>query len=247
MTKAKLIFIGVTGYVLFSLILMPASWLIKMLPMPAELKLGRVSGTVWQGEVSAVHYDSLAFDRLSWSLNGWALFSGKVQLALQSGSLQNPALPYIKGDVSYGFAGAALSDTMLTLPVSQLLPMLSLPMPVDASGTLVLDVSAYQQGQPRCRALNGSASWQEARLQTPTGNWLDLQNLFGTLSCDNGTAVLSTDGENVLGLEIKAVANAEQLLVNGTLKPSANMPQEVHQAMQFLGKPDAQGRYPIRF
>ena len=67
------------------------------------------------------------------------------------------------------------------------------------------------------------------------------------LSCDSGTVVLTTDGANVLGLDIKAVINAEQLLVNGSLKPDASMPQEVHQAMQFLGKPDAQGRYPISF
>ncbi|HEY9043661.1 MAG TPA: type II secretion system protein N, partial [Rheinheimera sp.] len=94
---------------------------------------------------------------------------------------------------------------------------------------------------------SGNASWQDARLQTPTGTWLELQNLFGELGCDNGTIVLTTDGANLLGLDIKAVLNAEQLLVNGTLKPDASMPKEVHQAMQFLGKPDAQGRFPIRF
>ena len=41
--------------------------------------------------------------------------------------------------------------------------------------------------------------------------------------------------------------NEVQLLVNGTLKPQDSMPREVHQAMQFLGKPDAQGRYRISF
>lgn len=247
MTKPKLIFIGITAYLLFSLLLVPASWLVKLLPIPAELKLGRISGTLWQGEISDGQYDALHFDRPHWNLHGWALFSGKVQLALHSGSLQNPTLPYIKGVVSYGFSGAGLKDAMLTIPVNQLIPMLPLPMPVDGRGALVLDINTYQQGQPRCRTLNGNASWQDARLQTPTGSWLELQSLFGELRCDDGTVVLTTDSNNPLGLDIKAVINAEQLLVNGTLKPDASMPQEVHQAMQFLGKPDAGGRYPIRF
>ncbi|GAB2926973.1 type II secretion system protein N [Rheinheimera gaetbuli] len=246
MTKRKLIFIGIASYLLFSLILMPASWLVKLLPIPAELKLGRVSGTLWQGEVSGGQYDSLRFDRLRWTLSGWALFAGKVQLALHSGSLQNPALPYIKGVVSYGFSGAAVNDTMLAIPVAQLMPLLPLPMPVDGTGALVLDINVYQQGVPLCDTLTGNASWQDARLQTPTGTWLELQSLFGQLSCDKGTLVLTTDSNNLLGLDVKAVINAEQLLVNGTLKPDASMPQEVHQAMQFLGKPDVQGRYPIR-
>jgi len=124
---------------------------------------------------------------------------------------------------------------------------LSLPLPVDASGNLVLDVPSFAQGQPWCKTLTGSASWQDARLQTPNATWLDLQSLFGTLRCDNGTVVLKTDGANLLGLDIQAVINAEQLLVDGTLKPDASMPEEVHQAMQFLGRPDEQGRYRIRF
>lgn len=247
MTKRKLIYFGVASYLLCTLLLSPASWWLKLLPLPAELQLGRVSGTLWQGEVSAVQYDSLRLDRLRWNLHGWALFSGKAQLALHSGSLQNPAMPYINGIVSYGLGGAALKDTMLTVPVNQLIPMLPLPMPVDGTGALVLDISNYQQGQPRCRTLSGSASWQDARLQTPTGNWLDLQSLFGKLHCEDGTVVLTTDNSNLLGLDVKALINAEQLLVNGTLKPDASLPLEVHQAMQFLGKPDAEGRFPIRF
>ncbi|HEX5794130.1 MAG TPA: type II secretion system protein N, partial [Rheinheimera sp.] len=151
------------------------------------------------------------------------------------------------GHASYGFNGAVLSNSLIKLPVAQLIPMLPLPLPVQASGELVLDIPSFKQGQPWCKALSGNASWQDARLQTPTGTWLELQSLFGELSCADGTVVLTTDGANLLGLDIKAVMNAEQLLVNGTLKPDASMPQEVHQAMQFLGKPDAQGRYPIRF
>lgn len=247
MTKAKLIIIGVISYLLFTVLLTPASWWLKLVPLPAQLQFGGVSGTLWHGNIAGVQYQNLQLTDVQWQLNGWQLFTGKLQFALQSGSVKNPQQPYFKGNASYGFNGAALTDGLIKLPVTQLIPMLPLPLPVQASGELVLDIPSFQQGQPRCDVLKGNASWQDARLQTPTGTWLELQNLFGELACDNGTIVLTTDGANLLGLDIKAVLNAEQLLVNGTLKPDASMPKEVHQAMQFLGKPDAQGRFPIRF
>lgn len=246
-TKRNFIVVGVVSYLLFVLLLTPAAVVMNLLPVPVQLKLGKVSGTLWQGEINALQYEGIRVERLRWSLNGWALFGGKLALTLNSGSIQNSAVPYLQSVVSYGFSGLSLHDTMLRMPVKPLLPLLALPMPVDASGTLVLDVPYYRQGQPRCSELQGNVSWQDARLQTPTGNWLALQSLFGQLSCDNGVVALTTDSNNPLGLDVKAVINAEQLRVNGTLKPDASMPQEVHQAMQFLGQADSQGRYPISF
>lgn len=247
MTKAKLSILGVSCYLLFTLLLTPAAWWLKLVKLPPQLQLGAVSGTLWQGQVSQLQYDKLQFGALSWKLNGWALLTGQARFFVQTGSMQQSAQPYIKGNVGYGVTGAAMQQLMLRLPVSQVLPLLPLPFPVDATGNLVLDIASYRQGQPWCSTLAGSASWQDANLKTPAGNWIALQSLFGDLSCASGTAVLTTDGANLLGLDIKAVLNAEQLLVNGTIKPDPSMPQEVHQAMQFVSKPDAQGRYTISF
>lgn len=247
MIKTKLIVIGVLSYVAFLLVLMPLSWWIKLAPLPAQMQLGAVSGTLWQGEVATLRYQQLQLDSLQWKLNGWQLFTGALQFDLRSGSAQHPERPFIKSTARIGVGGSSLHNTLVTVPVSAIVPMLTLPMPIAARGQLVLDIASYHQGKPWCQQLSGNASWQQAQLQTPAANWLDLQSLFAELSCADGTVVLTTDGTNLLGLDITAVINAEQLLVNGTLKPDASMPQEVHQAMQFLGRPDEQGRYRIRF
>ncbi|WP_414707780.1 type II secretion system protein N [Rheinheimera sp.] len=34
--------------------------------------------------------------------------------------------------------------------------------------------------------------------------------------------------------------------LNGTMKPDASLPKEVHQAMQFVGQPDAEGRFTLK-
>ncbi|MDX3772729.1 type II secretion system protein N [Chromatiaceae bacterium AAb-1] len=244
----KLFASGIFSYLIFMLFLTPAAWWLKLVSLPADVRLGQVSGTLWRGEVAVVQYQQLQLQTLRWQLNGWALFSGKLKLALQSGSMQQTQQPYLNAHISYSLNGIQVQNSLLRLPVSQLIPLLQLPLPVQATGELMLDIRDYQYGAPWCDTLSGAANWLDARLQPPGSNWLDLQSVYADLSCQEGEPLLTTDGQNALGLAITARLNqAGKLSVDGTVKPEASMPQEVHQAMKFIGQPDAEGRYSIRF
>lgn len=248
MKKWTLGLIALLSYLIFMLILTPAAWWLKLVALPPQLKLGQVQGTLSKGSISSVQYRHLVSDSIHWQWHGWALFSGKLKFSVQSGSMQQAALPYLNGSLSYGFSGLRLQNTVLRSPAASLLPFMSLPLPVNASGNLLLDISGYQQGQPWCETLAGYASWQDARLQPPASSWLDLGDIAGSLQCEQGGVVLHTDGENRLGLILQArLADNAKLTVNGSMKPEASLPQEVHQAMQFLGRPNAEGRYRISF
>ena len=72
MSRNKLILIGVSSYLLFMLLLTPASWWLKLVAVPPQLQLGAVSGTLWQGQVAGLSYQQLQLDRLSWRLKGWS-------------------------------------------------------------------------------------------------------------------------------------------------------------------------------
>ena len=247
MSIKKLVVVGVVSYLLFLVVLMPASWWLKLAPLPAELRLGQVNGTLWQGRIQALSYQSLELRQLQWQLSPWRLLTGQLAVQLEAGELAQMEQAYVKGQLRYGFSGLQLQDTLLRYPVRELAPLLRLPLPVGADGTLMLDIDAYQQGTPWCKSLSGQASWQQARLQPPTG-WIDLQHIFASLACDEGELVLITDGQNPLGLDVTArLQAAGRFSVDGTLKPDASMPEEVHQAMQFVGSPDAEGRFRIRF
>ncbi|MEE2025406.1 MULTISPECIES: type II secretion system protein N [Alkalimonas] len=247
MSIKKLLVVGVVSYLLCLLVLTPASWWLKLAPLPAGLKLGPVQGTAWQGRIQVLSYQGLELRQVQWQLSPWRLLTGRLAVQLQAGELAELDQAYIKGQLRYGFSGLQLQDTLLRYPVRELAPMLRLPLPVGADGTLMLDIEQYQQGAPWCKTLSGQASWQEARLQPPTG-WIDLQHIFASLACDDGDLVLITDGQNPLGLDVTArLQAAGRFSVDGTLKPDASMPEEVHQAMQFVGAPDAEGRFRIRF
>ncbi len=235
------------AYLVFMLYLLPAAWLIHWLGLPAGVQLGQVQGTLWQGSAAVAQYQNVQVKQLRWRFNGWSLLRLAPEINITAGSMGEREQPYVKADVAYGFSGLNMQQALLRLPVSQLLPLLQLPLPVAASGELMVEVQDFQQGQPWCDSLTGTASWLDARLQPPTGTWLELNSIVADLRCEQGSPVLITDGNNSLGLAVTAAVENNRLTVNGTLKPDANLPQEVHQAMQFVGRPDTDGRYTIRF
>ncbi|MBV2130873.1 type II secretion system protein N [Arsukibacterium indicum] len=243
----KLTLVAVLAYVFFLLYLVPAAWFVHWLGLPANIQLGQVKGTIWQGSAMVAQYRSLQFQQLRWQFNGWSLLRLSPQINLSAGSIGEREQPYFTAEVAYSFSGMEIQQALLRLPVSQLLPLEQLPLPVSATGELMVEVKDFQQGKPWCSSLAGTASWLDARLQTPTGTWLELNSIVADLSCIEGSPVLITDGNNSLGLAVTAAVENKRLTVNGTLKPEASLPQEVHQAMRFVGRPDEQGRYTIRF
>jgi general secretion pathway protein N len=242
----QLISVSLVSYVVFMLLLTPAAWWVKLVPLPAGIQLGTVTGTLAQGKVSAVQYQHLYFSELQWQLNAWQLLTGKVQFDITSGSKQQVNLPFVNATVNYGINGLSLQNSILNLPVAEVMPLLQLPVPMAASGELVLAITEYRQGQPWCDVLQGNASWLDAKLQSLSGSWLDFQAFFATVQCEQGNIVLQTAADNVLGLAATLQLDNARFQLNGTLKPEPSLPEEVHQAMQFLGQPDANGRYTIK-
>lgn len=244
----KLALLGVVSYLVFLLVLTPASWWLRLAPLPAAVQLGPVTGTLWRGEIQQLTYQQLHVPALSWRLNPWALFGLSANFQLQSGSLQQPQQLYLQAKARATVRGITLDDTMLKLPVSSIMPFLQLPLPVQATGDLLVDIRQLQLNQQQCIMLQGQASWLDASLQPPTGTWLELKHIHASLQCEAGQPVLLTDPDNVLSLAIRAtISAAGDLQVQGSLKPDASLPAEVHQAMRFVGQPDAQGRYTLNF
>ncbi|GGW68615.1 type II secretion system protein N [Alishewanella tabrizica] len=244
----KLALCGVVAYILFLVILTPASWWLKMLTLPPSVQLGPVTGTLWQGEVKQLSFQQQPLPALTWRLNPWSLLTLNPEIALSSGTLQQVSAPYLQSTLQIGFGGLQLEESIVRLPMTTLLPYLTLPLPVQARGDLVVEIQQLRLAELQCEELIGQASWLNASLQPPTGTWLDLKNIYARLSCAAGQPVLITDPENVLSLAIEAtMSSTGALRVQGSLLPDPSLPDEVHQAMRFVGQPDANGRFLLNF
>lgn len=244
MKKVGLWLLGIFAYVVFTLVMTPASWWLKLVTLPPAVELGPVAGTLWSGTVQGVSVQPLYIPVLKWQLDLSTLWRGQLGVNLEGGSLRDDHYPYFQLNAALTPNRITVLPSNLRLPVAGILPNIQLPMPADASGSIVLSVSEYQFGQPYCSVLNGKASWQDARFKAPTG-WIDLNAIHATLRCDNGSIVLNTTPDNPLALQVQAEVLAESYKIAGTLKPDASMPKEVHQAMQFVGQPDGNGNFPI--
>lgn len=244
----KLVLLGIVSYLVFLIVLTPASWWLRLVPLPTGLQFGAISGTLWQGQIKQWSYQQRQLPALSWQLNPWSLMTLSATVDVRSGSTQHVNQPYLQGRVKVSFGNVTLQNTIIKLPVANIMPYLQLPLPVQALGELFVEIQQLELDQQQCMKLHGQASWLDASLQPPTGNWLDLKHIHAKLSCEQGQPVLITDPENLLSLAIRAtVSPTRNLRVQGTLKPDASLPAEVHQAMRFVGQPDANGRYSLNF
>jgi general secretion pathway protein N len=246
MKKYGFIAVGVLAYLLFMLILTPASIWFKMVPLPADVQLGKVQGSLWQGQIDAVSRPPVYLTNVRWRLELGSLWRGQVGVQLQAGDVKDDSQPYLQVQGGVSPTSYALEQATVRWPIGGIMRNLQLPMPVDASGAIVLNVQQFAQGEPYCASLTGAASWQQARFKSPIG-WLDLRQIDAKLSCEQGNLRLVTLPDNPLALAITADVMAGRYQLNGTLKPDASMPKEVHDAMRFVSQPDANGRYSIQF
>lgn len=234
-------------YLVFMLVLLPVGFVINKLPLPANVQLGQVTGSLWQGKISNALIAGHYVENIQWTLQPWQLLTGKAAAQVKFGQSSNVDGISGQAAVSVSLFGQTVQARNVTLrtPVTEVIKDIRLPLPVVADGRVILTLSEFAQGAPICQRANGNISWTSARVKGLQG-WINLNALDGTLSCQQGKLMVTSDANNLLGLDIAAeISGPNQLAVKGFVKPDPSLPKEVHDAMNFIGRPDDQGRYPI--
>lgn len=245
MKKSWLWALGLGSYLVFLVQTLPASVLVRFVSLPQGVSLGAVSGTWQQGQVASVRIGNWQLPALSWQLSLADVWRGQIGYELSLGSAELATQPSAVVEGRVGMSSMVLQRADVRVPIRWVLPNVTLPMQMDATGDIVVNVTEFSSGQPYCSSLKGTASWQDARFQSPIG-WLDLQSIQGALSCQQGNLQLVTAANNALGAALTVDLLADRYQINGTLQPASTLPREVHQAMQFVGPQDSQGRYVMQ-
>lgn len=245
MKKSWLWALGLSSYLVFLVCTLPAAVVLRFMPLPKDVVLGAASGTWQQGQVASVQVGPWQLPALSWQLSLSDFWRGQVGYQLTLGSTAQASQPSAVVAGRVGLSSMVLQQADVRVPIRWILPNVTLPMKMDATGDIVVNVTEFSSGQPYCASLQGTASWQDARFQSPIG-WLDLQSIQGALSCQQGNLQLVTAANNALGAALTVDLLADRYQINGTLQPASTLPREVHQAMQFVGPQDSQGRYVMQ-
>jgi general secretion pathway protein N len=242
-----LLFLG--AFSLFTLYYLPASIAYQLVhkQLPRNIKVGTISGSLWKGQLSGIRINNLQLNSVSWEVTPSALLMANLQGKVKFGNARDTSELSGYSHFSINIFNQALSveNMRLRFNAEHVLSQVNLPLPVSARGRVILDIEQYTQGEPYCQQLKGKLSSQMISIQGLSG-WFDIGQLAGSLSCKSGNVAVLVDPQNKLGLRADATLAANfKFKVAGQIKPDPSLSKEVHDAVKFLGRPDANGYYPV--
>ncbi|MFT4924726.1 MAG: general secretion pathway protein N [Phenylobacterium sp.] len=236
-------------YLLFLLSNIPAAMVLNKLTMPAGVKLSPASGSLWSGNMALVQYKNDQFTNVNWQLSPLSLLVGSLSANVSFGKIRDANSISGTGDVSTNFSMDAFSASDFTLryPAADLVNKIGWQLPTKVGGKVAVKLNDFTSAKPYCEVLDGTVVWNQATLQGFKGE-IKLGKLDAELSCKDGAVVIKVTKKNPLGLQVTSILAANnKFSVDGFVQPNGEMPDEVHQAMKFLGQPDKQGRFTLKF
>ncbi|OFI33584.1 general secretion pathway protein GspN [Alteromonas lipolytica] len=236
---------GIALYLVLLIAYMPASQVANRIDLPRNVKLGQVEGTLWHGEVDRVVVNNIPVNQLSWDVSPLALLTGHLALELDAGNMRDAAAIAFTGPLSlslFDLQSVTAEDFLLYLPVDRVLAEVQLPLPVNAGGRFRVNIESLSYSGQGCDEMMAYGDWLNARVAGTRGP-IELGTFSAQIRCQNEQIVIDVAEPNAFGLSMQATANQDfsGFKVKGQFKPDPSLPQEVHDAAMFFGRPDASG------
>ncbi|MFD2179134.1 type II secretion system protein N [Veronia pacifica] len=225
---------------------LPARLAVNYLPASMGVRLAGVDGTVWQGTAKQVSWQNKPMGRLSWEVHLLQLFLGKADVSVELRGGVNGLDG--KGHVGVSFGGPYATDFILSAPAEMVLRNVPAPIPVTATGSVNLVVKRYEFASPWCKELDGRLNWVNGAVSSPVGD-ISAGDAMANLSCNAGSLSVRGDSKSAsltsnFSLEL---APDQSYKVDGWFIPGSEFPNQLRQQLSWLGQPDSNGRYPLKF
>ncbi|EGU35895.1 general secretion pathway protein N [Vibrio ichthyoenteri ATCC 700023] len=231
-------------FIISAVVHLPIQVVLAYVPLPVQLKISQASGTLWQGQAQQVNWQRYNLGQVSWQLVPSALLSGNAEAKVRFGRGSQWQLQG-RGVIGYGLKGAYAENLLAAMPVTEALKLApALPIPLTLEGQLELNVKQLNYAAPYCAQGTGSLVWNTDVVGTPLAD-VQLGPVIAELSCqDNQISVKGTQQSAQVRSEFSAELMSDQRFsAKAWFIPQAAMPSALADQLQWLPKPDAQGRY----
>lgn len=242
--------IFLSSYIAFLVANTPLALVINNIQLPKNITLQGVSGSIWQGGIVRVTINNNAIERVKTTVSFWSLFSlsPSIQVAFGDAMLSGPEGKF---NLTVSSEQLALTEVELFISANDIAKQLPLPIPLSAQGNVELFLSELvivTGNQLSCLKAQGDVSWSRAGVVALEQN-IKLGKFSAEISCNKGNLVTKVSPKNNLGLSFDGVLSlaTQKVSGNGYLKPGAKFPSQLRSALSFIGRPDNQGRYVLRF
>lgn len=258
--KLKWLWWLIPVYLLAFLALAPASlisWGVSYFGGVNAPKLLQMEGSLWDGRIGALQVvtrfgTQLELQHIDYQISPWALLTGSLDMQLQVAELPSNlldgtvALTARRGGIDH-LSGVLRGD------VGRAIVELNLPVPVPMQGQFRLDLAQYAyndfSNRHWCDALEGTLQVSRAQVQL-NQVWSALGDYQAQLLCNANNGIgFSIDGQNIMGLTLTGNVDGmpPQVSFAGHMQPTLEAPRSITDLLQFMGQPDAAGRYHFRW
>ena len=236
-------------YLGFLIATLPTTVVLNQVSLPKNIALSGVSGTVWHTQITQLNIEKTHINKVDAQLSFWSLFTLTPTMSVTFGDSFS-AGPEGSLELALSTSKATLSDVTILMSANEIAQQLPLPLPVTAKGDVEITIAQAAidlQNNNQCLSAKGQATWSKAGVVALERN-IALGQLTGDITCENGAPAFIIAKQNNLGLTFNAYVNKRgKVTGNGHLKPGANFPKALKDALPFLGKKDRQGRYRLNF
>ncbi len=242
--------IFLSSYIAFLLANTPLALVINNVTLPKNIALQGVSGSIWQGEIVKVTINNNEIEKVKTAVGFWSLLSlsPSIQVTFGDAMLSGPEG---KLNLTVSSEQLTLTEVELFISANDIAKQLPLPIPLSAQGNVELflaELVIVMGNQLSCSKAQGDVTWSAAGVVALEQN-IKLGKFAAEIACDDGKLLAKVSPKNDLGLSFDGVLALATQKVSGKgyLKPGAKFPAQLRSALSFLGRPDNQGRYPLRF
>ncbi len=231
-------------YLVFLIVTLPAQHAIGWASLPDDFRFKAVSGTVWQGQAQQLTYRGIPVNGVKWDINPLPLLWGTLEITINAGNQRDSEQIALSGKINLSSHAYRAKSLVVYIPANLAMAYVQLPFNSTLAGRykVQLDEADWQQG---CKTMRGSGEWVNAAVSGSQG-MIPLQHFAATLTCNDQNMQVNINPDNVFNLDARVNLTPEgKYSIDGKFKPEASLPQEVHQAARFFGRPDAQGFYRL--
>lgn len=245
----KLVY-AVVGCVLLFLIALivtvPARFVLQFVPLPAQVQIGGVEGTLWRGQADTLLVDGTMLRNMQWQVRPLSLLAGQVVADIELGEHVDNLL-IGGGRVRASRDVMEVSDVRVEARLVDLAAYAPEPSPFPLRGDVILELTSFVLGQPLCNQANGQVELVGGAMQVGQ-NWENLGALEATIGCDGGYLTAALVEPNAVGLSASMRATMNSAEGEFQIQESADAPRSIRNLVSVLPEQALRRqRFNVRF